>query len=105
MTDNSNAYDPPKWEPAQSSDGAPLSLGEAVGQSLGAASACWENLAGAGVFDSTRCAEIYAWLMAYLSDWGDEISKQANEATAAKLAAAGSTEVRQAHTEETPDAP
>lgn len=96
MTDNSNAYDPPKWEPARPSDGGTLSLGEAVGQSLGAASACWENLARAGVFDSTRCGEIYEWLMAYLADWGDDIRKQANEATAAKLRArlsADTTEV------------
>lgn len=89
-----NAYDPPKWEPARrAEDEGPLSLAEAVGQSLGAASACWENLAGAGVFDSTRCSEIYEWLMAYLSDWGDEIRKQANEATAAKTRAAIADEI------------
>lgn len=88
-TPRPNAYDPPQWEPTRRADDeAPLSLSEAVGQSLGAASACWENLAGAGVFESTRCGEIYEWLMAYLSDWADEIRKQANEATAAKLAVA-----------------
>lgn len=84
----SNAYDPPKWEPARrAEDEGPISLSEAVGQALGSASVCWENPAGAGTFDSTRCGEIYEWLMAYLSDWGDEIRKQANEATAAKLTA------------------
>jgi hypothetical protein len=33
-------------------------LATVVGQALGAASACWENLSGAGVFESTRCAAI-----------------------------------------------
>lgn len=33
-------------------------LETAVFESLGAASACWENLEGAGVFESTRCKEI-----------------------------------------------
>lgn len=33
-------------------------LEEAIFQSLGAASVCWENLAGAGEFDSTRCKDI-----------------------------------------------
>jgi hypothetical protein len=93
-TPRPNAYDPPKWEPTRRADDeAPLSLGEAVGQSLGAASACWENLAGAGVFESTRCGEIHEWLMAYLSDWADEIRKQANEATAAKTRAAIADEI------------
>jgi hypothetical protein len=93
-TELPNAYDPPKWEPTRRADDeGPLSLGEAVGQSLGAASACWENLAGAGVFDSTRCGEVYEWLMAYLSDWGAEIRKQANEATAAKARAAIAHEI------------
>jgi hypothetical protein len=84
-----NAYDPPKWEPTcrPEDEGAELPLSEAVGQALGAASACWENLAGAGVFDSTRCIEIHEWLMAYLSDWADKIRKEANEAPAAKIEA------------------
>jgi hypothetical protein len=87
-TSRPNAYDPPKWEPTRRAEyEGLLSLTEAVGQSLGAASACWENPAGAGVFDSTRCGEIHEWLMAYLSDWADEIRKQANEATAAKARA------------------
>jgi hypothetical protein len=93
-TPRPNAYDPPKWEPTRRADDeAPLSLSEAVGQSLGAASACWENLAGAGVFESTRCGEIYEWLMAYLSDWADENRKQANGATAAKTRAAIADEI------------
>lgn len=63
-----------------------IPLAEAVGQSLGAASSCWENLPGAGTFDSTRCGHIHDWLMAYLSDWGDKIRAEANEATLSKLA-------------------
>jgi hypothetical protein len=35
-----------------------LSLEAAVFQALGAASACWENLEGAGVFQSERAKEI-----------------------------------------------
>jgi hypothetical protein len=82
-----NAYDPPKWEPARGPDdeGSEPLLGEAVGQALGAASACWDNLSGAGVFDSTRCGEIHEWLMAYLSDWADKIREDANKATTAKI--------------------
>lgn len=40
----------------------------AVFQALGAASACWENLAGAGVFDSTRCRDIGEALLAKLDE-------------------------------------
>jgi len=39
-------------------------LRDAVFQALGGASACWENLAGAGVFDSIRCGQIGEKLMA-----------------------------------------
>lgn len=35
-----------------------LTVDEVVGQALGAASACWSNLRGAGVFDSTACKHI-----------------------------------------------
>jgi hypothetical protein len=40
---------------------------ELVFQALGAASACWENLAGAGVFDSTRAKEVGDALLARLA--------------------------------------
>jgi hypothetical protein len=79
-----NAYDPPRWEP---DDQGPLSLAEAVGQSLGAASMCWVGGTGQLEFDSVRCVEINDWLMAYLADWGDKIRREANEATSAKLIA------------------
>lgn len=38
---------------------------EAVFQALGAASACWENLEGAGIFESTRCKQIGDELIEY----------------------------------------
>lgn len=31
---------------------------EAIGQAIGAASVCWENLGGAGVFQSTWAAQV-----------------------------------------------
>lgn len=31
---------------------------EAIGEAIGGASTCWENLRGAGVFDSTRASAI-----------------------------------------------
>lgn len=39
-------------------DDGTLSLESAVFQALGAASACWENLSGAGVFQSEEAQEI-----------------------------------------------
>jgi hypothetical protein len=59
-----------RWEPTAPTDQtvADLSLDEWVGQALGAASSCWENLAGAGTFDSTRCAGISDALMAHLNE-------------------------------------
>lgn len=38
-------------------------LEEAVWLSIGAASACWDNLSGAGVFESERAAAISATLL------------------------------------------
>lgn len=38
-------------------------LEEAVGLSIGAASACWDNLSGAGVFESERAAVITETLL------------------------------------------
>lgn len=40
---------------------------EAVGQAIGAASACWENLSGAGIFESTRAKQIVDELVAYIN--------------------------------------
>lgn len=42
-------------------------LDSAVMEALGAASSCWENLEGAGVFDSTRCGAIGERLLELLA--------------------------------------
>jgi len=72
------------WNP-RGSNGHPATLSEAVGQALGTASMCWEDVLAAGVFDDAQCARVYDGLMAYLSDWADQHRAQANEATAAKM--------------------
>jgi hypothetical protein len=43
---------------------------EAIGLALGAASACWENLEAAGVFQSTRAGQIAEELITYLGVTG-----------------------------------
>lgn len=43
-------------------------LEEAVFTSLGAASACWEDIAGAGVFESDRCKQIGDGLVAWIKN-------------------------------------
>lgn len=44
----------------------PSTLAEVIGQGIGAGSVCWENVAGAGEFDSSRAAgildEILFWI-------------------------------------------
>ena len=45
-------------------DGEELTLDEMVFQALGAASVCWENPAGAGLFDSSRAKSIGDRLLA-----------------------------------------
>lgn len=47
-------------------DGSAMPAGEAIGVALGAASMCWEDVAAAGVFDSSRCGEVFDRLMAHL---------------------------------------
>lgn len=44
----------------------PASLETAVGEAMGAASACWDNLAGAGVFESEKARALTAELLARL---------------------------------------
>ncbi len=56
-----------KFEFVTASD-EPLTVQGAVFQAIGAASACWGNLAGAGVFDSTRAKAIGEALIAVLCD-------------------------------------
>lgn len=86
------------WNPTPDPETGRATLAEAVGQALGTASMCWEDPAGAGVFDSSACTRVYDGLMAYLSDWADEHRKQANDAPDAARLAAEQTE----ETEETP---
>lgn len=43
-----------------------LTLDSAVYQALGAASACWDNLEGAGEFQSDRCKEVGDKLLALI---------------------------------------
>jgi hypothetical protein len=45
-----------------------LSLREAVGVALGAASSCWSNLDRAGEFQSSRCGDICDQLMRRIRD-------------------------------------
>lgn len=49
--------------------GKPKNLHEAVYQALGAASMCWEDVAKAGVFDSTQAAIIGADLIKWVEEW------------------------------------
>lgn len=44
-----------------------VGIEEFVGQAIGAASVCWENPGGAGVFDSTRAAQIADEIMDHLA--------------------------------------
>lgn len=73
------------WNPV-AAVGSQATLSEVVGQALGSASMAWEHVDQAGVFDDAWASKVYDGLMAWLSDWADEQRKQANEATAAKLA-------------------
>lgn len=47
----------------------PKNLHEAVYQAIGAASMCWEDVAKAGVFDSTQAAIIGADLIKWVEEW------------------------------------
>lgn len=49
-------------------DRPPAGLSEAVQVAVGGASACWENLGGAGVFQSDRALEISDALIAWIED-------------------------------------
>lgn len=83
---HSRDHGPNTWSPQPDADGN-LTLSEAVGQALGTASACWIGGTGPLEFDSVTAARVYDGLMAFLSDWADNLRKQANEATAAKMLA------------------
>lgn len=63
------------WKPTTTDD-APVTLAEAVGQALGTASMCWEHVGAAGMFDSTTAVDVHAGLMAFLSDHIDGVRAQ-----------------------------
>jgi hypothetical protein len=46
---------------------------------IGQASVCWENVEGAGVFDSTKASEIAFNLCHYIADKLDEAKRLGNE--------------------------
>lgn len=46
----------------------PTTLSEVIGQGIGAGSACWENLAGAGIFESTRARSIVEEMIAWIQE-------------------------------------
>lgn len=60
------------------------SVYEAVFQALGAASACWENLAGAGIFNSTRAKEIGDYLREFISSRLESAYEAGKQAEAEK---------------------
>lgn len=45
-----------------------LSLSSAVHQAIGAASVCWENMEGTGIFQEARAREIADALLRYIAD-------------------------------------
>ena len=50
-----------------------LTIDEAVFQAIGAASVCWENMEGAGIFDSDRAKDIGDKLLAFIELKATEI--------------------------------
>jgi hypothetical protein len=52
--------------PTQRERGGPETIEEAVFRALGAASTCWEDLSGTGIFDSDRAKAIGDGLLAFI---------------------------------------
>lgn len=71
------------WTPT-GIDGHPVTLSEAVGQAIGTASMCWENVAAAGVFDDALAGQINTGLLAYLADWAADTIRRADAASESK---------------------
>ncbi len=67
----------PRGRPGQ--DAKDLDIGEWVGQALGAASACWSNLEGAGAFNSTACGAINDALVNHIGGIMVAFVKEAEE--------------------------
>lgn len=68
-------------------DDAPMTLSEAVGQSLGAASMCWEDMSGTGTFQSDRAKEIYDALMDFIDTNFDVLPKRTAVPSGEEIAA------------------
>ena len=60
---------PDPWVPQFGDEGP--NLEGAVFQALGAASVCWENMSGTGVFDSTKAEWVGEGLLKYIRENGD----------------------------------
>ena len=52
----------------QPHDREPFTIEDAVYQTIGAASVCWDNPGGAGVFESDRARELGRNLMRFIQD-------------------------------------
>lgn len=74
------------WNPS-AAPGEQVTLSGAVGQALGTASMSWTDVRSAGTFKDGHAAWVLEGIMAWLSDWADEMRREANEATAAKIRA------------------
>lgn len=57
-------------------EGETLTLSEAVGQAIRAASVCWEDMSGTGVFDDARAREIAGTLEAFVKNLLTVINNQ-----------------------------
>ena len=57
-------------------EGEPLTLDEAAGQAVGAASMCWENMSGTGTFQSERAQAIVEALLGFIRDTYDLTPKR-----------------------------
>lgn len=52
-------------------EGETPTLTAAVYQAVGAASVCWENMSGTGVFDDVRAREVAERLLRFIADCED----------------------------------
>lgn len=72
-----------KWVPIVNFNGRleDVSLAEWIGQAIGAASVCWENPGGAGIFDSAEAARIAESLHGHIQEVIDGVIKETTRAT------------------------
>lgn len=69
-----------------------LTIKEAIGLAMGAASSCWENLQGAGTFESERASELVDVLYDRMMDRSVEIPVAVALQTLSNIAKDGSRE-------------